>query len=121
MEKQPILTVDTYITSFPKETQVLLQQMRATIKSLVPEAIEVISYQMPAFKYKGRILVYYAGYEKHIGLYPTTSGIENFKQDFGSYKWSKGAVQFPLNKELPIELITKIVKFRAVENELKKR
>jgi len=120
MEKHIPKNVDSYIAGFPKETQDKLLQIRSTIKTLVPDAIECIGYQMPAFKYKDRILVYYAGYEKHIGLYPTASGIENFKQYFGSYKWSKGAVQFPLNNDLPIELITKIVMFRAAENELKK-
>ncbi|MNU03639.1 hypothetical protein D3C72_2477340 [compost metagenome] len=67
---------------------------------------------MPAFKQKG-ILVYFAGYAKHIGFYPTGSGIEAFKNEFGDYKWSKGAVQFPLDKPLPLDLITRITKFKA--------
>lgn len=110
--------VDSYIASFPKETQVLLEQMRSIIKKAAPKAEEVISYQMPAYKYNG-VLVYFAGYAKHIGFYPTGRGIEAFKEEISSYKTSKGTIQFPLNKKLPVTLITKIVKYRVKENEEK--
>jgi len=112
MEQPKPENIDQYIANFPAATQKLLQQVRETIQLAVPEAKEVISYGMPAFKQKG-ILVYFAGYAKHIGFYPTGSGIEAFKNEFGDYKWSKGAVQFPLDKPLPLDLITRITKFKA--------
>jgi len=112
MEQPKPENIDQYIANFPAATQKLLQQVRETIQLAVPEAKEVISYGMPAFKQKG-ILVYFAGYAKHIGFYPTGSGIEAFKNEFGNYKWSKGAVQFPIDQPMPLELITKITKFKA--------
>lgn len=108
-------TIDEYISGFPKETRKLLKQLRAVTKKAAPKAEEVISYGMPAFK-TNRVLVYFAAYPKHIGFYPTPSGIKAFQKDLSGYKWSKGAVQFPLNKPLPLELITKMVKFRIAEN-----
>lgn len=108
-------SVDEYIASFPKETQLLLQQLRAVIQKAAPKAEECISYQMPAYKLHGA-LVYFAAYQKHIGFYPTSSGIANFQKEISMYKNSKGAVQFPLDQKLPIALITKIVKYRVKEN-----
>ncbi|WP_025145377.1 iron chaperone [Pedobacter jeongneungensis] len=110
--------IDQYISSFPAETQKTLQKVRKTIRQAAPEAKEVISYGMPAFK-QHTVLVYFAGYAKHIGFYPTSSGIEAFKDQFENYKWSKGAVQFPLDKPLPLDLITRITKFK-VERDLEK-
>jgi uncharacterized protein YdhG (YjbR/CyaY superfamily) len=107
--------VDKYIMAFPKSTQKLLKQLRATIKKAAPQAEEVISYSMPAYKMNG-ILVWFAAHPKHIGFYPGASGIEAFKKEISAYKWAKGSVQFPLDKPLPLELITKIVKFRVTEN-----
>jgi uncharacterized protein YdhG (YjbR/CyaY superfamily) len=104
-----------YIASFPIEVQQQLEQIRNIIRKAAPNAQEVISYGMPAFKQK-KILVYFAAFKNHIGLYPTASGIEAFKTEFENLKWSKGAVQFPLNKPLPLDLITKIVKFRVKED-----
>ncbi|TCD27480.1 DUF1801 domain-containing protein [Pedobacter psychrodurus] len=115
MEQPKPESIDQYIANFPVETQKLLQQVRETIHQAVPEAKEVISYGMPAFK-QNTVLVYFAGYAKHIGFYPTGSGIEAFKDEFVDYKWSKGAVQFPLDKPLPVDLITKITKFKAVRD-----
>jgi uncharacterized protein YdhG (YjbR/CyaY superfamily) len=112
------INVDAYINSFPKETQQLLETLRAIIKKAAPDAEEVISYSMPAYKQKG-IIVYFAGRKNHIGLYPMASGIENFKEEITAYKTSRGTIQFPLDKPLPIRLITKIIKFRVAENELK--
>ena len=106
---------DEYISDFPPETQKILQQMRVTIKEAAPQAEEVISYGMPAFRLNG-MLVYFAAYKNHIGFYPTRSGIETFKEELSIYKNSKGAVQFPLDKPLPTELIKKMVKFRVAEN-----
>ncbi|MBK7761795.1 MAG: DUF1801 domain-containing protein [Bacteroidetes bacterium] len=112
--------VDDYIASFPDETQVLLIQMRATILKAAPKALEGISYGMPAYKFHG-VLVYFAGYKKHIGFYPSTSGIANFQQEIAMFKNSKGAIQFPLSKPLPLKLVTTITKFRAAENLAKTR
>ncbi|MFZ4400084.1 MAG: iron chaperone [Bacteroidales bacterium] len=108
-------TIDDYIAAFPEETQKRLTQVRETIKKAAPAAEEVISYSMPAFRKNG-ILVYFAAYSKHIGFYPTSSGILAFKDEISGYKAAKGSVQFPLDKPLPLELITKIVKFRLSEN-----
>ena len=118
MEQPKPENIDQYIANFPVATQKLLQQIRETIHKAVPEAKEVISYGMPAFK-QNMVLVYFAGYAKHIGFYPTGSGIEAFKEEFTPYKWSKGAVQFPLDKPLPLDLITRITKFKA-ERDLEK-
>ena len=109
------IDVDTYISEFPSETQKVLQQLRMTIKEVAPKATEIISYGMPAFKFNG-ILVWYAAYTKHIGFYPKASGIEVFKKELSQYKGAKGSVQFPLGQPLPIELISRIVKFRMTEN-----
>lgn len=107
--------VDLYIENTLEPARTRLKKIRQTIKKLVPEAEELISYQMPAFKFHGP-LVYFAAYEKHIGFYATPTGHAEFKKELSVYKQGKGSVQFPLNEPLPIELITKIVKFRAKEN-----
>jgi uncharacterized protein YdhG (YjbR/CyaY superfamily) len=107
--------IDEYIKDFPEESQKILEQLRVTIKKAAPKAVEVISYSMPAFKQNG-VLVYFAAYKNHIGFYPTPSGIEAFKNELSKYKSSKGAVQFPIDKPLPLTLITKIVKFRAAKD-----
>jgi len=116
MEAKKFTTVDEYFAAFPAETQAKLQVMRDTIKKAAPQAQEVISYNMPAIKLHS-VLVYYAAYEKHIGFYPTASGIEAFKKDFEKYKSSKGAVQFPIDKPIPVSLVAKIVKFRVKDDE----
>ena len=108
-------TIDEYILSFPEETQVLLQQMRMIIKKAAPQAVEVISYSMPAFKLNG-MLVWFAAHTNHIGFYPRASAIVVFAKDLAVYKTAKGSIQFPFNKPLPLTLITKIVKFRVDEN-----
>jgi uncharacterized protein YdhG (YjbR/CyaY superfamily) len=107
--------VDTYIAEFPKEVQKLLKEIRVTIKKAAPKAEESIGYGMPAYKLNG-VLVYFAGYKKHIGFYPVPSGVEAFKKELSAYKGAKGSVQFPLDEPLPLSLITKIVKYRAKEN-----
>jgi len=111
-------TVDEYIATFPAGTKSILEDVRRTIKEAAPGAEELISYNMPALKLHG-MLVYYATYKKHIGFYPTGSGIEAFKKELSVYKGAKGSVQFPLDKPLPLDLISDIVKFR-VENNLEK-
>ncbi len=112
------INIDAYIAGFPKATADLLATLRATIQQAAPEAGEVISYAMPAFKQNG-ILVYFAAYASHIGFYPTASGISAFKNDLSGFKSAKGSVQFPLDKPLPLSLITKIVQFKVAENKEK--
>ncbi len=107
-------TIDEYINNFPAKVQSVLQEMRQAIREAAPGATEAISYQMPTFKLKGN-LVHFAAFKKHIGFYPAPSGIERFKDELSPYKWSKGAVQFPLDKPLPLELVKKMVAFRVRE------
>ncbi len=108
--------IDEYIAGFPKDTQKILEQIRATIKKAAPEAEERISYAIPAFTLKGHYLVYFAGYKNHISLYPAPRGNEAFKKELSDYKGGKGTVQFPLDNPMPLKLITKIVKSRIKEN-----
>jgi uncharacterized protein YdhG (YjbR/CyaY superfamily) len=110
---------DEYIAMFPTEVQEVLEKLRQTIKNAAPQAEETISYQMPAFKLHGS-LVYFAAYKKHIGFYPTASGISAFKEHLTNYEVSKGTIKFPINEPLPFDLITTIVKFRVEENLSKK-
>jgi uncharacterized protein YdhG (YjbR/CyaY superfamily) len=107
--------IDEYISSSPLEIQAILEQLRATIKKAAPLAEEVISYGMPAFKLNG-MLVWFAGHSKHIGLYPRVSAMEAIQKELSNYKRAKGSVQFPLDKPLPLGLVSKIVKFRVKEN-----
>lgn len=113
---KPFKNINQYIALFPKDIQTLLKQMRATIKEAAPEAEEAIKYQLPTFILKGINLVHFAAFKNHIGFYPVPTGIEKFKKELAVYKTSKGAVQFPLDKPLPLALIRKIVKFRVAEN-----
>ncbi|MEP7256427.1 MAG: DNA alkylation repair protein [Ferruginibacter sp.] len=111
-------SVDEYLEIFPVAVQNILEKVRQTIKTAAPKAEEVISYQMPAYKYHG-MLVYFAGWKNHIGFYPTSSGTNAFKKELSVYKGAKGSVQFPIGKPIPLGLISKIVKFRVKENEAK--
>lgn len=106
---------DDYFSHQTPEVQILLNQIRQTIKKAAPEAEEVISYQMPAFKYHG-MLVYFAAFKNHIGFYATPNGHSEFKEELSVYKQGKGSVQFPFTKPIPLDLIAKIVKFRVNEN-----
>src|SRR5215467_39711 len=107
--------IDEYIQQFPANVQATLQKLRAAIKKTAPKAEEVISYQMPAFKYHG-MLVYFAGYKNHIGFYPTSSPMKVFRDRLTNYKTSKGAIQFPIDQAIPQTLVKDIVKFRIKEN-----
>ncbi|MEY3842827.1 MAG: hypothetical protein RIR80_398 [Bacteroidota bacterium] len=111
----PSKEVSLYIATFPKATQALLKELRECIATTIPNATELISYGMPAYKQHG-VLVYFAAYKNHIGFYPTANGIKQFESEFGQYKFSKGAVQFPIDEKLPLKLIIKMVKFRAKED-----
>jgi uncharacterized protein YdhG (YjbR/CyaY superfamily) len=108
-------SIDEYIATFPVETRKILEELRATIKAAAPGAQEKISYQMPTFALKG-ILVHFAAHRNHIGFYPTPSGIRAFEQELSVYEGAKGSVKFPIDKPLPLELISKIVEFRVAEN-----
>jgi len=110
--------IDAYIPDFPESTQKLLQEVRSIVKQAAPQAAEVISYGMPAFRQDG-MLVYFAAFKNHIGFYPIPSGIAAFKEDLSAFKCTKGSVHFPLDKPLPAELITRIVTFRLSENRQK--
>ena len=107
--------IDEYISGFPEDTRIILEKMRATIRSAAPEAEETISYRMPAFKQNG-ILVFFAAWEKHIGFYPTATPIPAFKKELAPYKISKGAIQFPIDKPIPVDLVKRIVAFKVKEN-----
>ncbi len=113
--KKGFKTIDEYIATFPKNVQNILAEMRQAIRESAPQAEEVISYQMPAFKLNG-ILVYFAAFKNHIGFFPTTSAMETFKEELSGYAVSKGTIRFPLDKPIPLDLVKKIVKFRVKEN-----
>jgi predicted 3-demethylubiquinone-9 3-methyltransferase (glyoxalase superfamily)/uncharacterized protein YdhG (YjbR/CyaY superfamily) len=120
MEKQQFKSIDGYIKTFPKDVQDILEKMRRTIRKAAPDAVETISYQMPAFKLNGN-LVFFAAFKNHIGFYPVPSGTKAFKKELSSYKGGKGSVQFPLHKPIPYDLVRKIVIFRVKENLKKKK
>ncbi len=115
MDKRTPENVAEYISGFPKDVQEKLEKLRATIREAAPEAEEKISYQMPTFVLEGN-LVHFAAYKKHIGFYPTPSGIEKFKAKLSAYKWAKGSIQFPLGEPIPYELVREIVAYRVKEN-----
>lgn len=115
MIKNTAPTIDEYIADYPKDIQQLLQQIRVTIKKAAPGAQEAIKYAIPAFVLNGN-LVFFAAYKHHIGFYPAPVKNAAFKNDFDGYKTGKGTVQFPLDKPMPLDLVTKIVKFRIKEN-----
>jgi uncharacterized protein YdhG (YjbR/CyaY superfamily) len=108
-------SIDDYIAAFPPETRKALEELRALIRASAPDATESISYAIPTFDLNGH-LVHFAGYEKHIGFYPTGRGIEAFKEELDAYKSGKGSVQFPLGQPIPRDLVRRIVEFRVREN-----
>ena len=118
--KKQFKTIDEYIKAFPDDVQRILEKMRKTIRDAAPGALEEISYQMPAFKLNGA-LVYFAAFKNHIGFYPTSSGIKQFKKELSRYQGGKGSVQFPIEKPIPYDLVKKIVIFRMKENQEKRK
>lgn len=108
-------TIDAYISDFPESTRVMLEELRLTIKKAAPDAEETINYGIPTFILKGN-LVHFGGFQNHIGFYPAPSGIEAFKKELSVYEGAKGSIKFPIDKPLPLGLISKIVKFRVKEN-----
>ena len=107
--------IDAYIARFPEPVQEKMYELVGIIKEAAPEAEEVMSYQMPAFR-QHKVLCYFAGWPRHIGFYPTSSGIEAFRHELTAYTWSKGAIQFPLDEPLPKDLIQRIVRFRLQDD-----
>jgi uncharacterized protein YdhG (YjbR/CyaY superfamily) len=107
--------IDEYIDGFPSNVQKILQKIRKTIQKAAPQAQEVISYQMPAFKLK-RVFVYFAGYQNHLSLYPAPRGVAEFQEELAQYEGGKGTVQFPLGQPVNFDLIARIVKYRMKEN-----
>ena len=122
--KKLFKTIDEYIENFPDDIQLILQKIRKTIKKAAPDSSEVISYQMPAFK-QHSVLVYFAAFKNHIGFFPTSKPIEIFKDRLTAYKTSKGTIQFPINKKIPLGLISEITEYRVKEDlknhEMKKK
>lgn len=115
--KNTFTNFNEYFLLFPKEVQLKMEILRKAIHSQNPDLEEYIGYQMPAFKYKEKPLVYFAAYKNHIGFYPLPEAIVHFENDFikRKYKFSKGAVQFPLKEDLPLDLVEKIIQFRISE------
>ena len=111
-------SIDEYIRAFPRDVQKKLADLRSTIRRAAPDAVEKIAYRMPTF-FQKKNLVHFAAYQHHIGFYPTPSGIAAFKDELTRYVTSKGAIQFPIDEPLPLDLVTRIVKFRVAENEAK--
>lgn len=109
--------VDSYIASFPEEVQEILNHIRSIIIEEAPDAVEAMAYGMPGYKTYKKPLVYFAGYDKHIGFYATPTGHEKFAKELSKYKQGKGSVQFPLNEAMPYSLIKKIVAFRVKNNQ----
>jgi len=114
-KKASFTSIDEYIATFPKETQKILKEVRATIKAVAPEAEEKISYQMPTFFLNGN-LIHFAAFKNHIGIYPTPSGTEAFKDEISIYQGAKGSIRLPIAEPMPLKLISRIVKFRVAEN-----
>ncbi len=119
-EANQITNIDEYISTYPEDIQHLLEQMRETIKVVAPTAVEAISYRLPTFKLNGN-LVHFGAFKHHIGFYPTSSGITAFQAELASYPMSKGAVRFPIDQPLPLDLVRRITAFRVQENLKKKK
>lgn len=115
MTHNPPTPITDYILGFPPEVQAKLNQMRDAILEIAPESTEKISWQMPTFHLNGN-LVHFAAFKNHIGFYPGADGIEAFAAEFGALHFSKGAVQFPLDQPLPLDLVKRITAFRKAQN-----
>lgn len=109
-------TIDEYIAGFPPDVQRVLEQVRATIRTAAPDATESISYRIPTFKLHGRYLVYFAGHTHHVGVYPAPVDAPELKKLLAPYASGRGTIRLPLDKPIPLDVITRIVKFRATEN-----
>lgn len=116
MKRASHSTIDEYIADYPADVQSILEKIRLTIKKAAPKAEETISYQIPAFKLNGRVLIYFAAFKNHVSVYPAPRGAEEFKDELAQYKGGKGTVQFPLTERIPYDLIRRIVKFKLKQN-----
>jgi uncharacterized protein YdhG (YjbR/CyaY superfamily) len=122
MSRSQLKTVDEYIAGFPKNVRGVLEELRRVIGEAAPKAEETISYGIPTFDLNGRHLVHFGAYKNHVSFFPGgSSGIEALKKELSSFKTSKGTVQFPLGKPIPFDLVRRIVKFRAKENESREK
>lgn len=115
-EKIRFTSIDDYMAVMPDPTRELVEQLRAMIKALVPDAKEKISYQIPAFELNGRNLIHFAGWKNHISIYPIPAGAKAFNAEVSKYADGKGTLKFPLDKPLPSKLIKEIVKYRVSDN-----
>lgn len=113
--KKEFETIDKYIVLFPPEIQDRLRKLRQAIREEAPDAEETISYRIPTFRLNGN-LVHFAAFKDHVSFFPTSSGVEAFRQELSGYKISKGTIQFPLDEPMPLDLVRKIVRFRVREN-----
>ncbi len=114
--KNKISSIDEYIDTFPEEVQTILKQVRKTIKAAAPEAGEKISYGIPTFTLNGKYLIYFAGWKHHISIYPIPVGDDQLNQEIAPYVAGKGTLKFPIDRPLPLKLITKIVKLKVAES-----
>lgn len=115
MPRSSATTIDDYIAEFPPATREVLEQVRGVIREAAPDATETISYAIPTFDLRGRHLVHFAGFEHHIGFYPTGKGADAFAREFSAYKTGRGSVQFPLDQPMPLDLIRRVVEFRVAQ------
>jgi uncharacterized protein YdhG (YjbR/CyaY superfamily) len=114
--KSKINSMDEYIGMFPEDIQTILQEVRRTIQAAAPEAGEKISYGIPTFTLNGKYLIYFAGWKHHISIYPIPTGSDVFNEEIAPYVSGKGTLKFPIDKPMPLKLITKIVKLNVAEN-----
>ena len=114
-DKKHFTTIDEYISTFPQETQTILEKVRQSIRKAAPDAVETISYDMPTFDLNGKHLVFFSGWKQHISLYPLPAGDEAFQQRIAPYKRPKSTLQFPLNKPVPYDLVEQIVSLLVLE------
>src|SRR5262245_34136429 len=116
MARTDFKSIDEYLATHPGSVKAVLQTVRGAIRRAVPEAEEAISYQMPAFRLHGRVMIFFAGWKEHYALYPATDGLaETFKKELAGYELSKGTIRFPMSEPVPVRLIGRIAKFRAKE------
>jgi uncharacterized protein YdhG (YjbR/CyaY superfamily) len=120
-DKKRFATIDEYISTFPEESQAVLEKVRQAIHKAAPEAVETISYGMPTFNLNGKHLVFFAGWKQHISLYPLPAGDEAFQQELSHYKRAKGSIQFPLDKPIPYDFAEHIVTLLMRESPAKER
>ena len=120
-DKRLFTTIDEYMSTFPADTQVMLEEMRQAIRKAAPDAIETISYNLPTFDQNGRHFVFFAGWKHHISLYRLPAGDAAFQQEIARYKRVKSTVQFPLDKPVPYDLVEKIVTLLMLEKPEKER